>query len=459
MVDTPNDQAPRQRKFSADLVIPIPEEWSPKQVKPRFSLKLIPVANQPKKPEVATREPSSKVSPSASQSILKIKNLLPPSRKQIESALMEISRSSTLLPVIKSKVQLRDISTSSNMHSDLHFSPKLSPIMPKSPSPTSSFIRARKSSEDFDLSHSQATSIASPPSEPASPTLGLIKRSEIMIEQLVSNDCLRINQYILERRIGKGTSWVAYSAQDTELGERRAVKVFDKKMLKHRFNGQRTALFALRNELEMISLLDHPNIIKTYEVIESNHKSNVFLVLELAANGSLSEVCPLSRFEAWNYFTQLVSVIDYLHNDAKIVHRDLKPQNLMLDSNYKLKLVDFGTAQKIASKEIFVNVSGSHAFMAPELILGAKFCDGKALDIWAAGITLYYFIEGCTPFTSRKTQMLYEEISTVSINYSSRIQGNLRDLLERMLEKDPAKRIKLNEIQEHPYVKQRPSKI
>mmetsp|Transcript_16578 Transcript_16578/g.29841 ORF Transcript_16578/g.29841 Transcript_16578/m.29841 type:complete len:499 (+) Transcript_16578:134-1630(+) len=284
-----------------------------------------------------------------------------------------------------------------------------------------------------------------------------IKRSEVTLEQMIFDNCLQVNHFILEKKIGKGTTGVLYSARDTKQDERRAVKIYDKKHLEEKFTPHYSGLLMQRNELNMISQLSHPNIIKAYEVIESENINNVFLVLE-AANWSLIEECPMSEVDAWKYFNQLVSVLDYLHNEAKIVHRDLKPRNLMIDSNNKLKLFDFGTAQSIYAKETSLGISATSAFLAPERFLDTQACDGCALDIWGAGVTLFYFIEGCTPFSSRSSKKLSEEISTKSINYSARIQGPLKTLLEKMLEKDPCKRIKLAEVKEEPWLKLGPLK-
>lgn len=430
----------------------------------RISLKITPATHQSsllkqfshlKSPELITRAPSVNPSPLNSQSKLKRRNLLEFARRQSDPALVEISPGSNVRSLTSSRLQSP---APAPKYSERRNDTLLSPTRSNCSSFNDYYLSSGRSSAESEVPRLFTTTSVVSDTEPPRLATSLIKRSEIVVKQVVSNDCLQVNQYILENKIGKGSYGIVYSARDTEVGERRAVKVFNKKQMKRQFLGKHTSLHVLRNEIETMSALSHPNIIRTYEVIESEHKNNVYFVLELAANGSMSEVCPMSELDAWTYFTQLISAVDYLHNEAKVVHRDIKPQNLLLDSDFKLKLVDFGTAQSIRIKETLTNVSGTHAFMAPELVTNAKPFDGRALDVWAAGVTLYYFVEGCTPFSSRKIPKLYEEIESKSVNYPARIGKPLRDLLERMLQKDPTKRIQVNEIKEHPWVKRVPAK-
>jgi [calcium/calmodulin-dependent protein kinase] kinase len=428
---------------------------------PRGSLNIQPKGQDLlRQPEVVTRAPSSNVSRQNSRTF-KNRDLLERARKLAA----EVSPSSYVASSQQTPTPVHKVRRTSNEGHVLQVSPFLlnassvndSYLSSAPSSGLSSGLSSGRSSADSEVPLLFTTSSAVSETEHPRQVFSCVKRSEIEIKQTMANGNLQVNQYMLEAQIGKGSFGVVYSALDTVLGERRAVKVFDKKQLKKHFHGKNTSLHVIRNEIETMSALDHPNIIKTYEVMESSHKNSVYLVVELASNGTLNEVCPMSENDAWNYFRQLVAALDYLHNEAKVVHRDIKPQNLLLDSDYKLKLIDFGTAQSIHIHDTFNNVSGSHAFMSPELVTGAKPFEGRALDVWAAGVTLYYFIEGCTPFASRKILKLYEEIASGSVLYPPRIKEPLKSLLVRMLTKDPKRRIKLSEIKDHPWFMQGPS--
>jgi tRNA A-37 threonylcarbamoyl transferase component Bud32 len=441
------------------------EEVQVGQMKPRVSLKITPTPSRQSLgilPDVFTRTPSSTVSRQNSQAQLNSKHFFELARLQLDDILVGKAAVSSAMSAATSRMESPGLLSSTSRRRPSMFLLPLS----HSPSVTHSRMNSNRNLADFEIPRLfTASSIAS---ETGRQFAFGLRRSDIAIMQVVSSDCLQVNQYVLEARIAKCSTGVVYSARDTQLGERRAVKVFNKKQLKRRLIGRRTCLQKLRREIEQLSSLSHPNIIKAYEIIESEFKNDAYLVLELAANGCIRHVCPMSEDDAWVYFSQLVSALDFLHNEAQLVHRDIQPHNLMLDSDYRLKLMGFGASQSIHSEE--VSTSGSNVFMAPELVSGAKILDGTALDVWGAGMTLYYFIEGRRPFHSRKSSKLHEQMEpelhqqsphhprvlshqSVPAVYPSHIKEPLRSLLVQMLEKDPVKRIKLRDILEHPWVK------
>jgi [calcium/calmodulin-dependent protein kinase] kinase len=264
---------------------------------------------------------------------------------------------------------------------------------------------------------------------------------------------LQINQYILLKQIGAGGFSVVFLGKNIETSESCAVKVFNKRLLaKKSFARSNPALNDLKNEIETLSTIKHPNIIDVYEVIEGPSSNKVYLVLELAAHGSTMELSPMTISDAWNYFRQLVSALHYLHEVARIVHRDIKPHNLLVNLDCVLKVSDFGTARSVQYGDELSQLAGTHAFMAPEMLSSSRPFAGKPIDMWAAGITLYYFIHGCTPFKSRKIPQLYEQIKSEEIRLPKRLEPDLQDLLNGLLCRDPVRRLTVNEVITHSWV-------
>jgi [calcium/calmodulin-dependent protein kinase] kinase len=280
-----------------------------------------------------------------------------------------------------------------------------------------------------------------------------LKKSLIKVKTKLSNDELQVNQYLLQEQIGVGGFGVVFAAKNTETGEMCAVKVFNKNLFSKKFHPKsKAALNELKNEVETLSSLKHPNIIDVYEVIEGPDSNKVFLVLELATHGSTMELSPMSLDDAARYFRELVLALYYLHEEARYVHRDIKPHNLLISQDFALKLSDFGTAQRVLYGDELSGLAGTHAFMAPEMLYPNLPFAGKPVDMWAAGLTLYYFIHGCIPFKARKIPQLYEQIKTESIVIANSLEPDLQDLLRRLLDRDPCRRLTVREAISHPWI-------
>lgn len=281
-----------------------------------------------------------------------------------------------------------------------------------------------------------------------------VKRTGTIEKKRINKFEVQLNQYHIQGLIGCGAFGKVYKATDEE-GNIVAVKIYNKRVMKSRWVGKgKTALSLIYSEIHVMETAVHPNLITLYEVINKEDHHKIYLVLEYASGGTLQMKGKLKEETAQKYFKQLIECLEYLHDKLQVIHRDIKPQNILFDNEDNLKLSDFGSAQHLQyGRDEFTFSAGTFAFMAPELHVGSRKFKGKPADIWAAGITLYFMIEDCTPFKSKRIVDLVNEVKTQPIEIPVHLSENLKDLLDQMLCKDPDKRITIEGIKNHSWLK------
>ena len=201
------------------------------------------------------------------------------------------------------------------------------------------------------------------------------------------------------------------------------------------------------NETDLLKITDHPNILKLLS-FDDNAKAvdqhmNIIpiftLELEYAEHGELFDVIhssgTLSEKEARFYFKQLISALEHVHSHG-FAHRDIKAENLLLDSDYNLKLADFGFSSKA---EKSTERSGTIGYMAPE-VDNCQVHDGKVSDIYSCAIVLFLMVFGYLPYTKK------HQIKDDIIDETSEL---FMDLFFKMTNTDPQKRITIVQIKEH----------
>lgn len=179
--------------------------------------------------------------------------------------------------------------------------------------------------------------------------------------------------------------------------------------------------------------------------------------MEYVDNGNMLDFVntngELSEDHARHYFCQLISVLEYLHQRKQICHRDLKAENVLLDLNYNIRLIDFGLSNIFSEEDPFLKTAcGSPAYACPEMIRGRPYTTSS--DIWSAGILLYAMVHGELPYEDENMQRLMQKIIYTQPKYSASLSPPLRDLLQKMLLKDPQARITLEQIKEHTWFSQ-----
>ncbi|KAL8190455.1 UNVERIFIED_CONTAM: Serine/threonine-protein kinase sik2 [Gekko kuhli] len=257
---------------------------------------------------------------------------------------------------------------------------------------------------------------------------------------------LRVGFYDIERTLGKGNFAVVKLARHRVTKTQVAIKIIDKTRL------DPSNLEKIYREVQIMKLLNHPHIIKLYQVMET--KDMLYIVTEFAKNGEMFEHLTshghLSENEARKKFWQILSAVEYCHNHH-IVHRDLKTENLLLDANMNIKLADFGFGNFYKSGEPLSTWCGSPPYAAPEVFEGKEY-EGPHLDIWSLGVVLYILVCGSLPFDGPNLPTLRQRVLEGRFRIPYFMSQDCETLIRRMLVVDPTKRITIAQIKQHKWM-------
>ncbi|KAL0249015.1 hypothetical protein GEMRC1_004249 [Eukaryota sp. GEM-RC1] len=210
-------------------------------------------------------------------------------------------------------------------------------------------------------------------------------------------------------------------------------------------------------EASILKKISHPNIVRLLDTFEDQDKNKRYLVLEYVQGGALASDSsvtgdPLPVSSVWGYFCDLANAMEYLH-ELNIIHRDIKPSNLLLTSDDHVKLSDFGVSTDISSQtQSAIALTGSSAFLAPELVSGYLARAGKSSDVWSAGVTLYFMLFGRLPFHDQQVINVYRKICHDDVTFPPFIDPLLEHFLLSMLDKNPKTRITAEELKTHPWM-------
>ncbi|CAG8434112.1 5300_t:CDS:2 [Diversispora eburnea] len=318
-----------------------------------------------------------------------------------------------------------------------------------------------------------------------------------------------INKYMLVKELGRGVHGKVKLGQNLESGEWVAIKIVDR-VTRRRLGSRNNDLTneqKIRKEIAILKKCVHPHVVRLKEVIDDPMSRKIYLVIEYMEGGEIQwkddhDNPIMSIDKAREIFRDVVLGLEYLHHQG-IIHRDIKPANLLLTADQVVKISDFGVSHfsqrsmpdknNPAQDMDLVKTAGSPAFFAPELCLPGDFSKDlksvtttslssknnysskplsrsnsrfmpvrtqrppitKAIDVWALGVTLYCFIFGRCPFIAdTEFELFFHVIPHQEPEFPSDrpIDDDLKDLLLKLLEKDPQKRITLELVKKHPWV-------
>ncbi|XP_053485106.1 serine/threonine-protein kinase MARK2 isoform X9 [Ictalurus furcatus] len=249
-----------------------------------------------------------------------------------------------------------------------------------------------------------------------------------------------VGNYRLLKTIGKGNFAKVKLAKHIPTGKEVAVKIIDKTQLNS------SSLQKLFREVRIMKLLNHPNIVKLFEVIET--EKTLYLVMEYASGGEVFDYLVahgrMKEKEARAKFRQIVSAVQYCHQKC-IVHRDLKAENLLLDADMNIKIADFGFSNEFTVGNKLDTFCGSPPYAAPELFQGKKY-DGPEVDVWSLGVILYTLVSGSLPFDGQNLKELRERVLRGKYRIPFYMSTDCENLLKKFLILNPTKRGSLEQI-------------
>ncbi|XP_015205826.1 MAP/microtubule affinity-regulating kinase 3a isoform X8 [Lepisosteus oculatus] len=260
-----------------------------------------------------------------------------------------------------------------------------------------------------------------------------------------------IGNYRLLKTIGKGNFAKVKLARHILTGREVAIKIIDKTQLNP------TSLQKLFREVRIMKILNHPNIVKLFEVIET--EKTLYLVMEYASGGEVFDYLVahgrMKEKEARAKFRQIVSAVQYCHQ-KHIVHRDLKAENLLLDADMNIKIADFGFSNEFTLGNKLDTFCGSPPYAAPELFQGKKY-DGPEVDVWSLGVILYTLVSGSLPFDGQNLKELRERVLRGKYRIPFYMSTDCENLLKRFLVLNPSKRgtLEVREDSENQIMKDR----
>jgi len=238
----------------------------------------------------------------------------------------------------------------------------------------------------------------------------------------------------------------------------RAMKIINKK---DALIGNETEA-ALIKEINILKSLDHPNILKVYEYF--NNKRRLYIITELCTGGELfdkisNEKCFNEKI-ASHVMRQLLSAVQYCHANG-IIHRDLKPENILIESVeeynkefFTIKVIDFGTSDKLAKNKMMDKQIGTPFYIAPEVLNNSY---NEKCDIWSCGVIMYILLCGVPPFFGNTDEEIYRAVKegkyTMDGPEWAEISREAKDLIKVMLRKDITKRVSAEEALNHTWFK------
>ena len=274
----------------------------------------------------------------------------------------------------------------------------------------------------------------------------------------IERECTKDDFYTEgNKEIGKGGFSSVWKVSHISTGKVYVIKLMNKQNII-----RENIIEQINREVAILYKVNHPHIIKLINHFED--EQNVYLIMELGAKGQLLNLLKkyshgLDQPQAAQFMREIISAVKYLHSmDPPIIHRDIKPENILLDSNNRCKLADFGFSNYVYQYQERKSFCGTPQYLAPEMI--EQKGHGPGVDIWAIGVLCFELITSKLPFIGKNQEELYENIKRVNINWPGGDFNPLaKNLITKILKYDPKERPSLDEILAQPWFENFPSNI
>jgi len=267
----------------------------------------------------------------------------------------------------------------------------------------------------------------------------------LVIEAAQKGKQWSLADFEIGKPLGRGKFGAVYLAREKKTKYIVALKVLQKnQLLKAGVEHQ------LRREIEIQSHLRHKNILRMYGYFYDNKR--IYLILEYAPRGELyKELTARGRFServSSQYIYELSHALHYCH--AKhVIHRDIKPENLLIGHKGELKIADFGWSVHAPTSRRNT-LCGTLDYLPPEMVEGRE--HDEQVDVWSLGVLMYEFLVGNPPFEAEGHNATYRRISRVDLRFPKGLSEDAKDLIYKLLQKDPRKRMALDQIPKHPWI-------
>eukprot|EP01017_Pseudomicrothorax_dubius_P037117 TRINITY_DN539_c0_g1_i11.p1 TRINITY_DN539_c0_g1~~TRINITY_DN539_c0_g1_i11.p1 ORF type:complete len:472 (-),score=153.12 TRINITY_DN539_c0_g1_i11:130-1545(-) len=257
------------------------------------------------------------------------------------------------------------------------------------------------------------------------------------------------DDYDFNKALGEGAYGVVYLATEKRTNERRAIKVITKDKL--------SDPESFINETAILKTMDHPNIIKLFEIYETPRL--FYLVTEVCEGGELfyyiKKMKSVTEDQAAKIMRQIFAAVSYCHAH-KVCHRDLKPENFLLkyeNDISSIKLIDFGLSKRLREDEIIASPEGTPFYVAPEVLKGAY---TEKADNWSLGVILYILLCGSPPFFGKTTRDILLAVQKGEFSMTHKAfqtcSPEVKDLISKLIVKDPVRRYTSQQAYNHPWI-------
>ncbi|KAG3034873.1 hypothetical protein PC128_g416 [Phytophthora cactorum] len=273
-----------------------------------------------------------------------------------------------------------------------------------------------------------------------------------------------IDEFAQGKPLGEGNFSRILEATHKATGEKFALKVIEKQRIKRLRLRHQNIFNEINMEKDVLNRLRHPNIIRLYQTFQDDN--NLYFLLDLLDGGELlshllyeGRQLGLEEDLARFYLADVVNAVEYMHSN-QVLHRDLKPENMVVckDTGGHLKLIDFGTAKNLADVKLNgPNFVGTPEYMPPETI------DNKeatySSDMWAFGCIAYQLLTGETPFSGGSAYLTFLRVQDGSYYLPDYLSGDAKEMISKLLQKDPSDRLggteanAMSAVKAHPFFK------